>query len=102
MTSITDSNGRCETQGVATIEAQSVGLPAIVFDSGGIKYTVDNNRSGFIIKEKDSAGMAIAVMELVQNKEIYSRMSLNAIIFVKEKFSNASQREILTSIYEGN
>lgn len=100
MTSITDSDGRCETQGVVTIEAQSVGLPAFGFDSGGVKYTIDDHHSGRVIREKDYATMATAIWDLISDKERYSQMSANAIRFVEKNFSNKYQLEILKNIYQ--
>lgn len=47
-TSIALGDGRSETQGLATIEAAAFGLPSVVFDSGGVKHTVNDGVTGFI------------------------------------------------------
>jgi glycosyltransferase involved in cell wall biosynthesis len=44
------ANGKRETQG-ATLEAQACGLPAIVFNSGGVKYGKDGF-SGFVCERE--------------------------------------------------
>ncbi len=77
---------RRETQGLATLEAQSCQLPAVVFDSGGVKYTVINGITGFIIPEYDIQKMVEKCEFLIQNKSDTERMGKNARIFTKENF----------------
>ncbi|MDK2772951.1 MAG: glycosyltransferase, partial [Flavobacterium sp.] len=43
MSSIKDSTGREETQGVVSAEAQAMGLPVVAFNSGGVPYTIKEN-----------------------------------------------------------
>lgn len=78
---------RRETQGLATLEAEACGLPAIVFDSGGVKYTVKNEVSGFVCKEFDFEAVIEKVELLSCNKEILKKMSENAIAFVNREYS---------------
>lgn len=78
---------RRETQGLATLEAQACGLPAIVFDSGGVKYTVKNKVSGFVCKEFDIEEVINKVELLSNNTEILDNMRQNAIEFVNNEFS---------------
>ena len=45
------STGRAETQGIVILEAQSMELPVLVSDAGGMKYGVNNNHTGYVIAE---------------------------------------------------
>lgn len=74
MTSITDSSGRAETQGVVSAEAQAMGLPVVGFDSGGVCHTV-TKQSGILVPEKDTASMAIAVENILENSTRYAQYS---------------------------
>lgn len=80
-------NNRRETQGLATLEAQACGLPAIVFDSGGVKYTVQDGVSGFICKEFDIEEVVSKVKYLSKNRKTLAEMGKNAVKFVNEKYS---------------
>jgi colanic acid/amylovoran biosynthesis glycosyltransferase len=82
-------DGRRETQGLATLEAQSCGLPVVVFDSGGVKYTVDNGISGFVCPEVDVEAVVDKIVFLSKNQVQLDIMGSNAVIFVMDNYSQS-------------
>src|SRR5690606_21762200 len=86
-TAVPLEDGRRETQGLATLEAQATGLPAVVFDSGGVKYTVKDNISGYICKEMDIQCVVNKIKYLYDHPEIREKLGLNATEFVKSNYS---------------
>lgn len=76
-----------ETQGLATIEAMACGLPVVVFDSGGVKYTLENGVSGFICNEYDIDCMFNKVKLLIEDTEMAMKMSNQAVTFVNKNYS---------------
>ena len=87
MSSVTNTKGRCETQGVVTAEAQAMGLPVVAFNSGGIPYTLIDGETGFLVPEKDVGAYAQAITNLIKFPDIYSQMSCQAREFSVENFS---------------
>lgn len=87
LTGVALKDGRRETQGLATLEAQACGLPVIVFDSGGIKYTLENNVTGFICNEFDVDGVVSNVIKFDKNPTLLNNMKDQAVKFVEENFS---------------
>jgi len=87
LTAISLPDGRCETQGLATLEAQACGLPVIVFDSGGVKYTLKNEVSGFVCEEYDTDTIVAKIIELIKNPILLNKMSSEAVTFVHENYS---------------
>lgn len=80
-------NQRRETQGLATLEAQACGLPAVVFDSGGVKFTILDNKTGFVVPEFDVASFAEKIEKLIKNEAMRYEFSENAVRFIKENYS---------------
>lgn len=81
------ANERRETQGLATIEAQACGLPVIAFDSGGVRYTIKEGKTGYLVPEKDIEGMVSIIQKLHLSKDKILEMSEAAPIFVENEFS---------------
>lgn len=80
-------DNRRETQGLATLEAQACGLPAIVFDSGGVKYTVKDEVSGFICKEHDVDAVVQRIKLMNYDIDLRHIMGKQAVKFVNSEYS---------------
>lgn len=100
LTAVPLPDSRRETQGLATLEAQACGLPAVVFDSGGVKYTVKDKYSGFVCKEYDVKTVIEKIVTLIKHPNLINKMGHNAVIFVKNEFSQEVINERWKLIYE--
>ncbi len=87
MTSVNDPAYGVETQGLVTAEAQASGLPVVAFDSGGVKYTLKDKVTGFIVKEGDIKGMTDNIEKLINDPELRIKMGASAIKFINENYS---------------
>jgi len=87
LTAVALTDGRRETQGLATLEAQACGLPAIVFDSGGVKYTLEDGVSGFVCDEFDVDAVVSSIMKFIDSPILLNEMSTQAVTFVNGYFS---------------
>lgn len=99
LTAVALKDGRRETQGLATLEAQACGLPVIVFDSGGVKYTLEDGISGFVCDEYDVNCVVGKIEILINNPIRYQKMSNQAITFANDNFSQQSIETKWQTIY---
>lgn len=97
--SITLPDGRQETQGLATLEAQACGLPVVAFNSGGIKYTIDINKSGFLCEEKNIEEFSNKIEVLINDPTKRVKMGNHAVEFISENFSLTRIQERWKTIY---
>jgi colanic acid/amylovoran biosynthesis glycosyltransferase len=89
MTSITFNNQIKETQGLVTLEAQACGLPVVAFNSGGVKYTLENGKTGYLCEEKNIEEYIKAIKAIITDKALKQKFSKNAEKFVKAKYSKS-------------
>ncbi|ALJ04595.1 hypothetical protein APS56_05330 [Pseudalgibacter alginicilyticus] len=92
-------NERRETQGLVTLEAQACGLPVIAFDSGGIKYTVQEGVTGFVCKEFDIDTVVKKIEFFNQKRNLIKEMGTQATIFVNNQYSQTIINKRWEQIY---
>ncbi len=73
-----------EGWGIPISEAAFVGTPSVVFDSDGLRDAVDYGRAGYITKENTANGLAKAMEQVIEDKELYEQMRISAYEFTKE------------------
>ena len=97
--SITSRSGDTEGFGLVFAEAQAMGLPVVAFNSGGIPEAIDHERTGFLLPEGDSEGIAAGIIRLLENKPLWKEFSQNARERVCSQFDLQKQTRILENIY---
>ena len=102
MTSVTNEEGRAEGQGLVTAEAQASGLPIVAFDSGGVSETIDNEKTGFVVEEKNAHAMAEAIEKFIIEPELINKFGNAARKFVEQNFSNTIQSNCILKLYQSN
>lgn len=70
--------------------ALSSGIPIIASDIGGLKEQLNNGQLGVMFKPKDRNELSQALMKLVQDKELYEKLSREGYEFCKENLSWAA------------
>lgn len=100
--STADNSGRCETFGVVSLEAQSLGLPVIGFKSGGFPETLIENKTGFTVEDKDIVAMADCIEKLINQPKLYKEMSSNAKAHIRFNFNLRKTNQLYINLYEAN
>jgi D-inositol-3-phosphate glycosyltransferase len=76
-----------EPFGITPLEAMACGTPVIGSAVGGIKYTVTDGETGFLVPPHDPEALAGAILRGIACKETYQRMCRNAVKRVNNYFT---------------
>ena len=63
---------------LVTIEAQASGVPVIASYVGGLKYLLEEDKTGLFLKERSTTEIAEKIVFLLENEAVRDRMSLEA------------------------
>ena len=77
-----------ETFGLVLLEAMRHGLPCISTDTGGIPDIVLDQKTGYIVPQKDPDALADRMLELLENSELRSRMGQAGEQHYRKHFTN--------------
>lgn len=87
---------------IAIIEAMACGKPVIACDIGGNPDIVDHNKTGILIKEKDSQAIFEAVHYLVDNPKIAKFMGEKGLHKVESSLTWEVIAEKVDDVYDFN
>jgi len=93
-------NGRSETQGLVIQEAQSMQIPTIISDAGGMAEGILDGITGFVVKQNSIEQFVEKVELLACENVVRKRMGFVAKKFVKEKYEIDKLTNQLLAIYE--
>ena len=85
--------------GIVAIEGAAAGLPFVGSNVGGLAEVVLNGETGFLFDPLDIKGMALAVKRLLDDNELYSRLSSNARLRAENYFSLKEMVQKYLTIY---
>lgn len=97
--SIVAESGDSEAFGMVFAEAQSMGLPVVSFDSGGINEAVAHEQTGLLVSEKAYKQLADSILQLYNNQTQWKSFSEAGQRRIKQLFNIQEQSIKLEAIY---
>lgn len=88
-----------EPFGITPLEAMACGTPVIGSNVGGIKYSVINARTGYLVPPNDPDALAKKINRLIFNPALLKNMKLNAIKRVNSLFTWANVAKMVDNMY---
>ncbi|MCG8513754.1 MAG: glycosyltransferase, partial [Halanaerobiales bacterium] len=96
--SVTATDGDTEGSPVAIAEASAAGLPIISTFHAGIPDLVENNVSGYLVKEKDYNAMAEKIIILAENFDLQRKMGATGRERMENLFNSVDQIKKLEKV----
>lgn len=97
--SVTIENGNSEGFGMVFAEANSMGVPVVSFNTGGIPEAVAHGETGLLAPEKDFYSLGKYIIQLLSDRDLWERFSINGEKRVRKNFNLHKQNQGLEKIY---
>jgi glycosyltransferase involved in cell wall biosynthesis len=88
-----------EAQGIVALEAMASGLPVVASDVGGLRRTVEDGRTGFLVPAGDVQSLARRLAEVLSDQARARAMGQAARRSVEQHFSWTRAVEATASVY---
>ena len=85
--------------GLAAVEAMAAGLPVVASAVDGLKEVVAHQHTGILVAPKDSAALAQATAQILENPQLGAQMGAAGRTRTRERFSAAGMTQRLESLY---
>jgi len=89
-----------EPFGITPLEAMACGTPVIGSNVGGIKHTIIDGETGFLVPANQPEILSEQITALLGNESLLQKMSINALIHVKSKYTWKKIAEKMIECYE--
>jgi colanic acid/amylovoran biosynthesis glycosyltransferase len=97
--SVTTWDGHVEGLGIVTLEAQAMGVPVVSTYHAGIPEGVADGVTGTLVPERDSEKLAAAILQLLEDRDLWKRYHLATQDHIDRKFDLHKQTALLEDIY---
>ena len=84
----------------AILESLAFGVPVIATNDGGTPEIIESGINGFLINAFDSFELKTKITKILDDEELYTNLSKNALQIVKEKFSLTAMTNSYVKLYE--
>ncbi|HEU0165356.1 MAG TPA: glycosyltransferase [Thermomicrobiales bacterium] len=71
---------RYESFGLVAIEAMASGTPVVASNVGGLRFTVENDRSGYLVPHSDPTALADAMTKILTDDALRDRLGEGAVV----------------------
>jgi len=89
-----------EPFGITPLEAMACGIPVIGANVGGIKHTVVDGKTGFLVPPKQPKLLADRISLLVNNRRLIDHMGKQALQHVHQHFTWEKVAEKMLDLYQ--
>jgi len=89
-----------EAVGIVLIEAQSLGIPVIASDVGGIPEVVKDGQTGLLVRPADPDALAKAMLKLLDDPALRRAMSGSASAWCRGRFTADAMLDKVTRMYK--
>lgn len=76
-----------EFASISQLEAMSYSLPVIVSDTNGTACYIEEEKNGYLFKDKDAENLKEKIIKIISNRENILRMGAYSYLLVNEKYS---------------
>jgi glycosyltransferase involved in cell wall biosynthesis len=89
-----------EPFGITPLEAMACGIPVIGSDTGGIKYSVVDGHTGFLVPPKDPHTLADRIDRLLSDDSLAAKLGSNGLHRVHRMFTWEKVARQMNTVYE--
>ena len=89
-----------EPFGITPLEAMACGTPVIGSNVGGIKHTVVDGQTGFLVPPNDPSALAEKITLLLNNRNLLDNMGLHALSHVHRHYTWEKVGGLMRILYE--
>lgn len=87
-----------EGWGITNIEANACGVPVVASNSPGLRDSVVDGKTGFLVEHNDIKALSDRIIQILQDKTLQERLSQNAIEWASQFSWDKAAKEMLELI----